>query len=135
MLSRRSSPGVAGPPSAGGSARPSNVWHEAHAVALNVGPRPSRLVVDAGAITQFWVKKLSPTSKSARLLPGRLLAGSPNAFWLTTLRVVSPPRSESRRSASATSAGRAARSFEHPANPIAIVAAATIAIGTARFIS
>ena len=71
----------------GGAPRPSRMWHDEHDWAFKIGPRPSRASVDAGAVTQFRVKKLSPTSNSRRSsslrlrgregesVPRRLVAG------------------------------------------------------------
>ena len=42
------------------------MWHDEHAWALSSGPSPSLASVEAGAVTQFWVKKLSPTSNTRR---------------------------------------------------------------------
>ncbi len=63
------------PSGSGGAPRPSSTWHDEQAWALNVGPRPSRASVDAGAVTQFLVKKLSPTSNCRRSAAVRLGAG------------------------------------------------------------
>ena len=54
--------------------RPSLKWHDEHDWALNVGPRPSRPVVDAGAVTQLSLKKLLPTANARRSRRGRASA-------------------------------------------------------------
>ena len=56
----------------GGAPRPSSTWHDEHAWALNIGPSPSRASVDAGAVTQFLVKKLSPISNRRRSSVGQV---------------------------------------------------------------
>ena len=66
--------------SSGGLARPSNVWQDEHDAAEKVGPRPSRASVEAGAVTQFCSKKLSPTSKRRRSSRVRLRAEKLNAL-------------------------------------------------------
>ena len=58
---------------------------------MKVGPKPSRAVVDAGAVTQFWVKKLSPTANVRISAVVRLAAGSPKEFRFVLDTVVSPP--------------------------------------------
>jgi hypothetical protein len=58
---------------------------------LKVGPSPSRASVKAGAITQFWVKKLSPRSKIRRSSFVSCGAGRPNEFLEASSRVVAPP--------------------------------------------
>ncbi len=60
---------------------------------MKVGPKPSRASVDAGAVTQFWVKKLSPTSKVRRSSLVKLRAEKLKALRLLTNAVVSPPSS------------------------------------------
>ena len=45
------------------------------------GPRPSRAVVDAGASTQFFLKKELPMTKVVRCRSLRLAAGREKAFW------------------------------------------------------
>ena len=75
----------------GGLPRPSRRWHEEHDSALNVGPSPSLAVVDAGAVTQFWRKKLLPTAKVRRCWVFRLRAGSPKALRVVVNAVVAPP--------------------------------------------
>ena len=90
--------------SSGGLARPSSVWQEEQDCALKVGPSPSRASVEDGAVTQFWVKKLSPTSKMRRWSLVRLGAGSPKELRLELFTVVSPPsRVTSRASIAALS--------------------------------
>ena len=54
-----------------GAPRPSLKWHDEHDWALKVGPRPSRPVVDAGAVTQLSLKKLLPTANARRSLARR----------------------------------------------------------------
>ena len=66
----------------------------------SVGPRPSRASVEAGAVTQFWVKKLSPISNSRRSSLLSVGAENENALRPTTSRVVSPPRAGSSESGS-----------------------------------
>ncbi|MNJ76154.1 hypothetical protein D3C77_733770 [compost metagenome] len=51
------------------------MWQFWQALVLNSGPRPSRAVVVAGAITQGLRKKLLPTLKSRRRLGARLAEG------------------------------------------------------------
>ena len=60
MLSRTSIDSIRSPGS-GARPRPSCKWHAEHDRALNNGPRPSRAVVDAGALTQLRLKKELPT--------------------------------------------------------------------------
>ena len=57
----------------------------------------------AGAVTQFWVKKLSPSSNRFRSEPARLRADMLNAFWLASEVDPSPPRSVASRSATVVS--------------------------------
>ena len=88
---------------------------------MKVGPSPSRASVEAGAVTQFWVKRLSPRSKSRRSSLVSLEAGRPKALRVASARVVSPPRS---------GAGPAGRPGPHPA--AANVAAAKTAVRAGR---
>ena len=62
---------------------------------MNVGPSPSRASVEAGAVTQFLVKKLSPTSNRRRSSGVRFGAGKASEFRDSAWRVASPPRSGS----------------------------------------
>ena len=81
----------------GGTPRPSSTWHDEQAWALNIGPSPSRASVDAGAVTQFWLNRLSPTSNVRRSSRERFGAGKLNEVRVELCRVVSPPRSGSSR--------------------------------------
>ena len=60
---------------AGGWPRPSLIWQFWQALVFSSGPRPSRAVVDAGAMTQGLRKKLLPTLKSSRRIGARLAEG------------------------------------------------------------
>ena len=95
MLMRSSRPRSGSSLWSGGFALPSCEWQEEQEMALCVGPRPSLPSVLAGAVTQFWVKKLSPISKTRRTSLGRLRAESSNALLPSANAVVSPPSSGS----------------------------------------
>ena len=77
--------------------RPSWKWHDEHDWALKSGPSPSRPSVEAGAVTQFSLKKLLPTAKcGAAGRRGRAPAGRRRRAGAST--VASPPwRPSSRR--------------------------------------
>ena len=90
-LRRRSNPRSGSSGWSGGFPLPSWLWQEEHDKALWVGPRPSRASVLAGAVTQFWLKKLSPTSKIRLMSFGRFRADNSKAFVPTLNAVVSPP--------------------------------------------
>src|SRR5690606_20098673 len=83
----------------GGCPRPSFIWQLWQALVLNSGPRPSRAVVDAGAITQGLRKKLLPTLKSSRRSGDRLAEGMEKAFWSNFITVAAPADSASPGSA------------------------------------
>ena len=91
MLMRKSKPRSGSSGWSGGLARPSRVWQEEHDWALKVGPSPSRASVEAGAVTQFWVKKLSPTANVRRSSLLRLRAADSKAVALDRATLVSPP--------------------------------------------
>src|SRR4051812_36034764 len=79
-----------GPPASGGRQRPSNVWHAEQDTRLNVGPRPSNLAVELGAITQLVLNNRLPNEKFPCLSVGRLAAGMENASLEDVKVVVSP---------------------------------------------
>src|SRR5687768_9553546 len=88
----------------GGRPRPSLKWQVEHERALKVGPRPSRLVVELGAITQFLLKNELPTTNRWRRSKLMLRADSENALAVRSNTVVSPPgRSSPSASAGASS--------------------------------
>src|SRR5258707_619574 len=89
----------------GGPLRPSRRWQEEQERALKRGPRPSRPEVEAGATTQFSLKKEWPTKKAARWSSFRLGAGKPKAFGEVSKTVVSPPENSSPDSGSEHCAG------------------------------
>src|SRR5438445_13401870 len=91
-------------PASGGRLRPSLKWQAEHERALKSGPNPSRPAVEAGAVTQFWLKKELPTKKAVRWSALRLGAGKLKAFRVASNTVVSPPESSSPGSANATAA-------------------------------
>ena len=74
-LRRTSRPSSVGSSGVGGCARPSWKWQDEQDWALNVGPRPSRPDVDAGAVTQLSLKKLLPTAKARRSSAGSVFSG------------------------------------------------------------
>src|SRR5699024_5874076 len=76
---------------AGGWPRPSLIWQFWQALVLNSGPKPSRAVVVAGAITQGLRKKLLPTLKSKRRVGAKLAEGSENALASNLCTVALPP--------------------------------------------
>ena len=81
---------------AGARPRPSLKWQPAQERALKSGPSPSRAVVEAGAVTQFWLKKELPTKKSSpcsRVRPG---AGRLKASGVVSKTVAAPPANSSR---------------------------------------
>lgn len=60
---------------------------------LNVGPKPSSDVTDAGAVTHFVLNILLPKVKFLNSLVGKFLAGLAKALRDVLLTVVSPPES------------------------------------------
>ena len=83
------------PSKAGGRPRPSLKWQPAQERALNSGPSPSRAVVEAGAVTQFWLKKELPTKKSNPCWRGRPGTGRLKASGVVSKTVAAPPASSS----------------------------------------
>src|SRR5690554_4587012 len=79
----------------GGWPRPSLIWQFWQALVLNNGPKPSREVVVAGAITQGLRKKLLPTLKSKRRVGAKLAEGKEKALASNLLTVVVPPGNRS----------------------------------------
>src|SRR5690554_1646447 len=75
----------------GGWPRPSLIWQFWQALVLNNGPKPSRDVVVAGAITHGLRKKLLPTLKSKRRVGAKLAEGKEKALASNLLTVVAPP--------------------------------------------
>ena len=60
---------------------------------MNKGPNPSREAVEAGAATQFSLKKEFPVKKAALRLEFKFLAASVKALRVASKTVVSPPAS------------------------------------------
>src|SRR5690606_39657138 len=86
-------------PACAGWPRPSLMWQFWQALVLRSGPRPSRAVVEAGAMTQGFLKKLLPTLKSSRRTGERLADGMEKAFWSNFITVALPAESASPGSA------------------------------------
>ena len=128
MLIRNNRPRSGSSASSGGSARPSSIWHDEHDWALKVGPRPSLASVEAGAVTQFWVKKLSPTSKTRRSGLVKLGAARPKELRLVVAMVVSPPGRASSSAVTSASLGpdRASRIRSQASRAIAAIPRMTV---------
>jgi len=58
---------------------------------LNVAPKPSRPVADAGAVTQLRLKKLLPTAKARRYFRDSFGTDSANALAVLSTTVASTP--------------------------------------------
>ena len=96
---RSKSPLENSPSYAGGLPLPSLKWQPEQFLALKKGPRPSLAVVDAGAVTQLWLKSELPTPKVTRSSNVRSGEAKPKASAEKLLDDVVPPESSSPSSA------------------------------------